>query len=976
MKTSFGSFSPNAWVRIPLVAAMLAVCFSGPSVSAQQIPQIAGTIPFIDPEGCLGSGLGIVLLARTPRGASAAIGQVGGQVIYDARVFNTDDACVASGVSVTVTRPDKMVFSSSLSEFYKFAVEGMQYTAPDGSRMSIAPSSADYSRFVGRNALRPGESILFRNVQPEGNLQTPSNSYRIRAVDLQTDQNTQIKFVAAEADTAGMIHQNNPLSRGSASQGVKTVVPEPSIAVAIRCANLAGDPETIQYIITVTNNGTVAHTTSAVSLNIDGANVPVPSVPSLAVGQSFELPPVEVRPTDPCAAPTARTTATGTYVINRIVNGVTIPESVTFRNADGTVQAPPTAETSACSVPVNPLLTLAVDCTNDPVMPGHPLRYEGTVTNGGNVTLENVNVLTSPSRGNVVFAGQAPGATPDLAPGTTLGFTLIYVVPEGTENCVLPTEFTAAGNNRCNGSRVQATAQTECDLEFMPSLKVTLACPPEPTAQGRNLNYTGTVVNTGNITLRDIEVVAARPTAGTRVTTIRSLAPGATADFSGRFSVPSDCCNIDNMVVATGTSDCTNTVVTDTATSVCPVLFTPALELTKVCPPDAVSPGEVLTYEGTIRNSGNITLRDVIVFSDVLGDGAPFLGPIALSPGEELDYIGSFVVPSGFCGPEVVTARARSLCGDVPVTVTNDTACSVEVTPRWTLTNVCPATPIVLGAPATFTGTLTNTGDVDITGVTISNSFGLIDGDPIGQSDVTTRAVIAPGETVTFPFTITVPADRSCCEVIDRLTATGTNPCTGDTLTTTSTAVCPLVTSPAIDVVLDCVSGTFAVGDWVIYKGRVSNVGDVILEDVAVSITTGPANTELSFIGSSVLGVGETEEFVVSYEKTAAGPLAPLLVTAVGEGSCDRAPVTDAASCNIVGGPAIPSIAAFSASVSEVEIIWNVSPAMPYQLQFCGSLGGSWEPNGDVVIADGATFRLTQPLENGQIGFYRLIPVQ
>ena len=976
MKKSLGSFSPNAWVRIPLVAAMLAVCFGGPSAKAQQIPQISGTIPFIDPEGCLGSGLGIVLLARTPNGASAAVGQIDGRVIYDARVYNTDDACVASGVSVSVTRPDNMVFSSSLSEFYKFAVEGMVYTAPDGSKMSIAPTSADYSRFVGRNALRPGESILFRNVQPEGNLQSPSGAYRIRSAHLEVDPSTQIKFVSAEANTGGMIHQNNPLSKGSASQSVKTVVPEPSIAVTIDCRNKPGDESTIQYFITVTNNGTVPHSSSAATLTIDGVNVPVPSVPNLAVGQSFELPAVEVTPTDPCTPPTATTTAVGTYHINRVLNGVTVSESVVFRNADGTVQAPPTATTSACGVPINPLLTLAVDCTNDPVMAGHPLRYEGTVTNGGNVTIENVNVTTAPNRGVVTFAGQAPGATPDLAPGTTLGFTLVYVVPEGTEDCVLPTEFTAAGNQRCNGSRVQDTAATNCALEFMPALKVTLDCPPEPTAQGRNLNYTGTVVNTGNITLRDIEVVAARPTAGTRVTTIRSLAPGATADFSGRFEVPADCCNIDNTVVATGTADCTNEVVTDSATSVCPVLFTPALELTKVCPPDAVSPGEVLTYEGTIRNSGNITLRDVIVFSDVLGDGAPFLGPLALSPGEELDYIGSFVVPSGFCGPEVVSARARSLCGDVPVVVTNDTACSVEVTPRWTLTNVCPATPIVLGAPATFTGTLTNTGDVDITGVTISNSFGLIDGAPVGESDVATRAVIAPGETVTFPFTITIPADRSCCEVIDRLTATGTNPCTGETLTTTSTAVCPLVTSPAIDIALDCVAGPFSVGDWVIYKGRVSNIGDVILEDVAVSITTGPANAELSFIGSSVLAVGETEEFVLSYEKTAAGPLAPILVTAVGEGTCDRAPVTDATSCNIAGGPAVPSVAAFTASASEVEIIWNVVPASAYQLQFCDSLGGSWEPSGDVIVADGTTFRLTQPLENGQIGFYRLIPVQ
>ena len=58
-------------------------------------------------------------------------------------------------------------------------------------------------------------------------------------------------------------------------------------------------------------------------------------------------------------------------------------------------------------------------------------------------------------------------------------------------------------------------------------------------SQGGILTYSGTVSNAGNITLTNIVVVNNQPAANTVIFTAASLAPGATANFTGSYQVPS-----------------------------------------------------------------------------------------------------------------------------------------------------------------------------------------------------------------------------------------------------------------------------------------------------------------------------------------------------------------------------------------------------------------------------------------------------
>ena len=79
-----------------------------------------------------------------------------------------------------------------------------------------------------------------------------------------------------------------------------------------------------------------------------------------------------------------------------------------------------------------------------------------------------------------------------------------------------------------------------CTVATAPSIAVTLACPAVPAATGGLITYTGTVRNSGNVTLNNVVVVNNQAVPST-VLTVPSLAPGASANFTASFTAPSRC---------------------------------------------------------------------------------------------------------------------------------------------------------------------------------------------------------------------------------------------------------------------------------------------------------------------------------------------------------------------------------------------------------------------------------------------------
>src|SRR5207244_2971305 len=105
-----------------------------------------------------------------------------------------------------------------------------------------------------------------------------------------------------------------------------------------------------------------------------------------------------------------------------------------------------------------------------------------------------------------------------------------------------------------------------------------------------------------------------RPTNNTPVLGPITLAPGQSTNFSGSYLTPLDSCGfcVDTLT-ARGNATCTGSNVTGTATTACPVSTTPSVAVTASCPPNATSLGTPLIFSGTVSNSGNVTLTNVVV---------------------------------------------------------------------------------------------------------------------------------------------------------------------------------------------------------------------------------------------------------------------------------------------------------------------------------------------------------------------------
>jgi uncharacterized repeat protein (TIGR01451 family) len=577
--------------------------------------------------------------------------------------------------------------------------------------------------------------------------------------------------------------------------------------------------------------------------------------------------------------------------------------------------------------------------------------YSGRTSVAQAPTTETLSAATS---GTVTFFTAAT-----LAPGQGATFTGSYTIPANA-GCSITSTLTATGNDKCVGTQVSAQTSSTCPLATSPGIFVTQQCPATAPGQGGVLNYTGTVSNTGNVVLTNVVVYANNWTASnTVVYTTAFLLPGGSASFKGSYNVPNNCCSVWNTLTATG-ADCSGIVVTDAVTQTCPVQTVPAISVTKVCPVVAVAPGDILHYSGVVSNAGNIALTNVIVASSV--PGTNFLGPIALSPGEAVPYYAAYTTPPDFCGTDTVTARGLDACTGVPVASSVTVSCPVVTNPRIAVTHSCPPQPTPKGGTHTFTGTVSNSGNV-----TLSNVFVVVN-EPQPNTPVIGPITLAPGASA--PFTGSYTAPLCCCEFVDMVTAKGQDQCSGATVTATSSTVCPLLSTPSLTVTRVCPTTSVQPGGVFTYTGVVSNSGDVVLTNVVVVSNQPTNNTPV--LGPIDLAPGETEEFSGSYTVAAGSNPALDTVQASGTDICQARTVFAKANCS---GPVnVLSIDPPVIVEGWLRITWKAQPGVKYCLQSkSGTTGAAWVTIPGTVTATTDSAYMEAPVESDDVSLYRVM---
>jgi uncharacterized repeat protein (TIGR01451 family) len=455
----------------------------------------------------------------------------------------------------------------------------------------------------------------------------------------------------------------------------------------------------------------------------------------------------------------------------------------------------------------------------------------------------------------------------------------------------------------------------------------------------------------------------------TPVFTAASLAPGASANFTGSYSIPLNCCTVSSTVSASGRDLCTGELVSDKATSTCPVLTTPAIAVTKSCSDEPLEPGDVLTYTGTVSNTGNITLVSVTVVDDQPAPNTPVFGPVTLAPGETVEFEASYTIPPDFCGTDTLTARGVNSCTGLAVTNTATTTCPVVTKPRIAVVKVCPDQPTPRGGIHAFTGTVSNPGNVTLINVYVVNS------QPSNNTPVIGPITLAPGASVNIQGSYIAPLD--CCDTTDTLTALGDDKCSGAHVKATSSAICPLLTTPGISVSQVCPTTPVGGGETFAFQGTVSNTGDINLTNVMVfSNRAGDISTKV--LGPIELAPGESAEFQGSYVVPNGGTTAADVILATGMDTCRARTVSAKANClGPVPLTASPTITDVAMAKGVATVTWTATPGVTYMLQCKASpMDPIWIDIPGTVTGAGNTATKSDNVGPTKQRFYRIVVVE
>ena len=225
------------------------------------------------------------------------------------------------------------------------------------------------------------------------------------------------------------------------------------------------------------------------------------------------------------------------------------------------------------------------------------------------------------------------------------------------------------------------------------SIAVTAACPASTILPGGSILYTGTVRNSGDITLTNINVYIDRPSPNTLVAGFTSLAPGASGNYTTSVAVFANACAVSTTFTAIGSDICTLNKTTNAVVTTCNVTTTPSVAVTLSCPVTSAATGGLITYTGTVRNSGNVTLNNVVV-SDNQVSPSTVLTVASLPVGAVSNFTASFTTPLDACSvSSTVNASGSDACTGVFVSTSASTVCPLVTTPRIVVTENCPANP-------------------------------------------------------------------------------------------------------------------------------------------------------------------------------------------------------------------------------------------------------------------------------------------
>ena len=555
----------------------------------------------------------------------------------------------------------------------------------------------------------------------------------------------------------------------------------------------------------------------------------------------------------------------------------------------------------------NPHLTVEKTTTSSPANGesyalDETITYKITVKNDGNLTIKDIEV-TDELTGNT---GDKAWKIEELTPGAEETFTASYTV---TEKDILAgsvvNEATAKGTSPDPenpdvpvdpGKKEDPTDPANGHLSIT---KTTISSPAngESYALGETITYKIIVKNDGNLTIKDIEVTdELTGNTGDKAWKIEELAPGKLEEFTASYTVTEKdilAGSVVNEATAKGTSpDPENPDVpvdpgkkedpTDPANGHLTV------EKTTTSSPangESYALDETITYQITVKNDGNLTIKDIEVADELTGNTGDKAWKIEeLAPGAEETFTASYTVTEKdiLAGSVVNEATAKGTSPDpenpdVPVDPgkkedpTDPAKTSLQVV-KTTISEPANGETYALGETIEYRITVTNTGNLTVKDVKVLDE---LTGN-IGDQALVVEEPLAPGKKAEFNVSYTVTEkDILAGSVVNEATATGTstNPddpevpvIPGKTEDPTDPANGHLVITKST--ISEPANGkAYALGETITYKIIVKNDGNLTIKGIEVTDElTGNIGDKAWKIEE--LAPGKLEEFTASYTVT------------------------------------------------------------------------------------------------------------
>jgi len=558
--------------------------------------------------------------------------------------------------------------------------------------------------------------------------------------------------------------------------------------------------------------------------------------------------------------PDASYTCSGSYAVIQEDIDAGAVENIATVSGGGATSDPSGVTTLAQQDPAMETVKDAVSITTGGVTyPGTPseryvvgavVAYEFTVTNTGNTTITDAITVTD----NLIDPVSCP-ALPvgGLLPTNSILCSASYVVTSDDVALASVTNLAQATDGTTTSDLVSETVPAD----GTPALAITkelisVANPGgglDPSGEydevGDVLSYRFVVTNIGQVSFANAVTVE-----DDRMGTIACFEPDAgNPDLIPGESVTCDATDVvdqgdldqgdvTNTAFAETTFGAGRIVVSDPVMEVANVNAAPSVEVSKtVATLPVAGVGQVLTYTLEARNTGNQTLRQIIVTDPLLPDLS--CEAVTLDPGAALTCVDTYEVTQADidAGTLVNTADVVAITpsgggvGDTTSLTTDmpDAAPGVALVKTASIEPFGPA-----GSTIEYRFAVENTGNVTLRDVVVTDAL-------VSPAYECTIPVLAVGVTddVTCVFGYVVQqADVDAGEILNSASVEATDPfgtvvTASDSLATQGTAAAPRLNATKVGIV----GGDGSAGSVVTYTLSVVNTGNVTLAVTGISDT-------------------------------------------------------------------------------------------------------------------------------------------